>query len=115
MTGKSRKDTAKQMGITFRTVQRPRIKSEGHQAVRKLFPRLWLDDRRAEHGVNGIACYQHEWDDKKKVFKDQPLHDWASHPADALQTLALGWQETMTPGVRPNKPTVAKVSFNVFG
>ena len=113
-TGKSRKDTARQMGISFRTVARPAKKSLGHEAVRRIFPRLWLDDRRAEHGVNCISSYQYEWDDKKGVFKDAPLHDWASHGADALQTLALGWQETMINGVKPRAPHQAKVSVSVW-
>ncbi len=114
-TGVSRKDTAKAMGINFRTVQRPNRKAEGHQAVRRLFPRLWLDDVRAEHGVNCLSSYQYEWDEKKSVFKDSPLHDWASHGADALQTLALGWRDNMVKGSPVRKPnTKMKVEFNVF-
>ncbi len=113
-TGKSRKETAVKMGIKFRTVKRPKIKSEGHQAVRKIFPRLWLDDKRAEHGINGLSSYQYEWDDKKKVFHSTPLHDWASHPADSLQTLALGWTEQMNSNTAPRKAAIAKVDFNVF-
>lgn len=92
-SGKSRKSLARDMGIKFRTVKRPKTKSEGHQAVRKLFPRLWIDESRAEHGLSCLVSYQYEWDDKKKAFKDSPLHDWASHGADALQTLALGFVE----------------------
>jgi phage terminase large subunit len=113
-TGKTRKSTAARMGIVFRTVQRPRAKSEGHGAVRKIFPRLYIDDTRAEHGLNCLASYQYEWDDKKGVFKDQPLHDWASHGADALQTLALGWNEQNT-HKPPPKAGSMKVEFNVFG
>ncbi len=113
-TGKSRRDTAAQMGIRFTTVQRPQKKAEGHQAVRKLFPRLWIDDNRAEHGLNCLSSYQHEWDDKKMVFRDQPLHDWASHGADALQTLALGWTEHMVSS-KPRQTQQMQVKFNVFG
>jgi hypothetical protein len=104
------------MGISFRTVQRPKTKSEGHDAVRRIFPRLWIDDTRAEHGLNCISSYQYEWDDKKGIFKTQPLHDWASHGADALQTLALGWSENM--GGKPrasNNARPMQVKFNVFG
>ncbi|MGB1304021.1 hypothetical protein [Pseudoalteromonas marina] len=112
-TGKTRKATAAKMGIAFRTVQRPRYKSEGHGAVRKIFPRLYIDDNRAEHGLNCLSSYQYEWDDKKGVFKDRPLHDWASHGADALQTLALGWVEQNTH--KPNSQLGSmKASFNVF-
>lgn len=113
-TGKTRKHTAATMGIRFRTVQRPQKKSEGHDAVRRIFSRLWLDDRRAEHGVNCIASYQYEWDDKKSVFKSTPLHDWASHGADALQTLALGWSDNMKSGAGPRKVHIAKSNFSVF-
>ena len=113
-TGKTRKHTAATMGIKFRTVQRPQKKSEGHDAVRRIFSRLWLDDRRAEHGVNCIASYQYEWDDKKGVFKSTPLHDWASHGADALQTLALGWSDNMKSGASPRRVHVAKSNFSVF-
>ena len=113
-TGKTRKATAAKMGIAFRTVQRPRVKSEGHDAVRRIFPRLWLDENRAEHGVNCISSYQYEWDEKKGVFKSNPLHDWASHGADALQTLALGWHDTMVQGAVIQRATQAQVNVRVF-
>lgn len=113
-TGRTRKDTARDMGIVFRTVQRPQKKSEGHQAVRKIFPRLWIDDHRSEHGLNCLSEYQYEWDEKKKVFKDNPLHNWASHGADALQTLALGWSDRMVSGAPKRAPVQAKASFSVW-
>jgi phage terminase large subunit len=112
-TGKTRKHTALQMGIAFRTVQRPKAKSEGHDAVRRIFPRLWIDDSRAEHGLNCLSSYQYEWDDKNGVFKSQPLHDWASHGADALQTLALGWSEQMVSG-RPPAQVRKMQEFSVW-
>ncbi len=114
-TGKTRKATAAKMGIRFRTVQRPNKKSEGHDAVRRLFARLWIDDVRAEHGLNCLSSYQYEWDDKKGIFKTQPLHDWASHGADAMQTLALGWSKNMGGEVRQRNNQAMKVSFNVYG
>jgi phage terminase large subunit len=112
-SGRSRKEVAREMGISFRTVQRPRTKAEGIQAVRRMFPRFWIDDEKAEHGYNCIASYHREYDDKRQVFRDTPVHDWASHGADALQTLALGWQESMVSGHRP-QPRQAKVQFSVF-
>ena len=113
-SGRSRKDVAREMGISFRTVQRPRVKAEGIQAVRRMFPRFWIDDVRAEQGYNCVASYRREWDEKAGRFRDNPVHDWASHGADALQTLALGWRESMSP-IGQRKPQMAKVSFDVFG
>jgi hypothetical protein len=40
-------------------------------------------------GVNALRVYQREWDDKKRIFKQSPLHDWSSNPADAMRMLAL--------------------------
>ena len=113
-SGRSRKDVAREMGISFRTVQRPRVKAEGIQAVRRMFPRFWIDDVRAEQGYNCVASYRREWDEKAGRFRDNPVHDWASHGADALQTLALGWRESMSP-MGQRKPQMAKVNFDVFG
>lgn len=39
-------------------------------------------------GVDAIREYHHEWDDAKKVFSDEPEHDWTSHAADALRYAA---------------------------
>ena len=112
-TGRSRKETARDMGLTFRTVQRPAKKAEGIQATRRIFPRLWIDEDRCEHGLNCLGSYHREWDAKHNCFRDSPVHDWASHGADALQTLALGWTETMAAGMRP-KAHQAKVQVNVW-
>ena len=112
-SGRSRKDVARDMGITFRTVQRPRTKIEGIQAIRRMFPRFWIDDERAEQGYACIASYHREWDEKHQRFRDQPVHDWASHGADALQTLSLGWRDTMMSGNRPQTHT-AELAFNVW-
>jgi len=112
-SGRSRKDVARDMGITFRTVQRPRTKIEGIQAIRRMFPRFWIDDERAEQGYACIASYHREWDEKHQRFRDQPVHDWASHGADALQTLALGWRDTMMSGMRPQAHR-AELAFNIW-
>jgi hypothetical protein len=112
-TGRSRKETARDMGIVFRTVQRPAKKAEGIQAIRRLFPRLWIDEDKAEHGLNCLGSYHREWDAKHNCFRDNPVHDWASHGADALQTLALGWTEQMSSGRRLQIHT-AKVKVNVW-
>lgn len=42
----------------------------------------------------GIKCldgYQFEWNDKQGVWSSQPLHNWASHGADAWRQHAQGW------------------------
>jgi hypothetical protein len=47
------------------------------------------------HCADGIKCldgYQYEWDDKLGVWSRLPLHNWASHGADAWRQFAQGWE-----------------------
>jgi hypothetical protein len=47
------------------------------------------------------VSYRRVWDDKRKVFQSQPLHDWASNGADAFRYLAVGHK---TATVREREP-----------
>jgi len=43
-------------------------------------------------GIAALEAYHREWDDDKKTFKNKPVGDWASHPADAFRYLSLSWR-----------------------
>lgn len=62
----------------------------GIHAVRQLLPICEFDSANCAAGLNALESYHREWDDKRKMFKDEPCHDWASHPADAFRSLAMG-------------------------
>jgi len=111
-SGKSRRDTALKMGIAFRVVPQHKV-SDGIEATRRLFSRFWFDEKRCRKGVECISQYRYEYDEKKGVFRDNPLHDWASHCADALRQLAMGWQEVLTQKERSYEPVMAKSDFEV--
>ncbi|MEE9905539.1 MAG: hypothetical protein K4305_08975 [Chlorobium sp.] len=105
MSGKSRKETASEMGIEFEAVPRVSQKSDSIEALRRLFPRLIFDSERCEYGINAIASYHREYDEERKVFKSRPEHDWTSNLADALQQLALAWEDkTPVPADRSKEP-----------
>lgn len=88
-TGISRKETARSLGINFETVKRPARKDEGIDAIRNLLSRCWFDKDKTEKGRDALMNYHKEFDEKRKVYKNQPYHDWSSHGVDAFQTLAL--------------------------
>jgi len=88
-TGRTRLKTAASLGLNFHVAQRPARKEDGHQAIRNIFPVCYFDEENCRKGLDGLASYRSEYDDKNRVYKTQPIHDWASHPADAFQTLAL--------------------------
>lgn len=51
------------------------------------------DDMGAKNGIKCLDGYQFEWDDKRGVWSNQPLHNWASHGADAWRQFAQGYQQ----------------------
>lgn len=66
---------------------------DGIQASRQALKRCYFDATKCEDGIEALRMYQREWDDDNKMFKDRPLHNWASHPADAFRYLAIAWRE----------------------
>lgn len=87
-TGISRADRAKAFGINLEIVPRISNQAEGVQAVRNFLPACWINEEDCHQGVLCLDNYRKEWDDKRGVYKDRPRHDWASHGAKALETLA---------------------------
>lgn len=86
-TARSRLDTLRDLGINATVVPKGKV-DEGISAARLLLPRCRFDQRRCLQGIEALRHYRREWDAKNKVFNDKPLHDWASHAADAFRTLA---------------------------
>lgn len=88
-TGVSRLETARKLGINFETVPRPAQKQEGIDAIRNVLSRCWFDKTKCEKGIDALMSYHKEFDEIRKVYKNQPYHDWSSHAVDGLQTFAL--------------------------
>ena len=103
-TGVSRKETAEKLGIRFETVKRPARKDEGIDAIRNLLSRCWFDATKTERGRDALSNYHKEFDEKRKVYKTQPYHDWSSHGVDGFQTLALSSPKPLISEPVPYKP-----------
>jgi hypothetical protein len=54
----------------------------------------WFDAEDCAPGIRCLDAYQYEWDDKLGRWKDRPLHNWASHGADAWRQFAQGYKPT---------------------
>lgn len=66
----------------------------GIDSVRGVLNRCYFDRTKCGDGIEALKQYRRAWDDKNGVFKERPVHDWASHPADAMRTLVLGVSKT---------------------
>lgn len=83
---------------------------DGISAVRQILPRCLMDEEHCERWLEGMRQYQTEWDDERKIFSDRPLHNWASHEADAARTLAIAYRE-----VQADSPAALPAAFTMAG
>jgi len=53
----------------------------------------WFDETRCELGLDALRNYRYQVDEDTKQFSKEPLHDWASHAADAFGYMAIALKE----------------------
>jgi phage terminase large subunit len=105
VNGSTLQSTAFDLGIRpLRVLDRDNTVEQGINAVRKMLPLCVFNSQpvafedetseqaagRMSRALDALRQYRREWDEKLQKFKDQPLHDWTSHTADAFRYLARG-------------------------
>jgi phage terminase large subunit len=92
-TGRSRKEMLQEAGLQITVAPRLSV-ADGIQAVRRILPKCWFNVPQVRQGLDALRNYRREFDEKRSIFYDKPLHDWASHASDAFRYLAVGISET---------------------
>lgn len=93
-TGQSLSRTARELGLRMTVVEKDSL-ANGIQAVRNMLPRCWFDEDRCAIGLQGLREYSREEIEGERdpegnqMYRDAPIHNWASHPADAIRTGAM--------------------------
>ena len=87
-TGKSRVEIAQSLGINFQVCPQHKLE-DGINAARMLFPRLYFDETKCKVGLETLQNYRWDFNQRLDEFKATPVHDWASHGADAFRILAM--------------------------
>jgi len=95
-TGVSRVETLERLGMRNIEVVPQQEVADGINAVRLMLSRCWFDEARCERGIEALKQYRREWDGKRQTWRERPLHDWASHGADAFRYGALAHQPVRT-------------------
>lgn len=88
-SGRSRKEIAAGLGIKFEVVKNLRLE-DGINSTRMLLPTCWFDETKCSAGIEALQNYRWDFNQRLDEFKSSPVHDWASHGADAFRYLALG-------------------------
>jgi len=68
----------------------------GIDSVKAFLPRCNFNLSTTSQGWDCLSNYRREYNDKLRVFMDRPLHDWASHGADAMRIASISWPDTFT-------------------
>lgn len=98
-SGVTRIEKARELGLKFETTTTKEGKrvsvipnvsiTDGIEAVRSALGKIWIDEANCTLLIKALENYRQEYDAKKKIYNTQPLHNWASHAADAMRYLVL--------------------------
>ena len=99
-TGRSIEEMMRAAGRTVQIVPALSVE-DGINAGRTLFGNCWFDAEKCADGLNALRRYRYEVDPATGMFGRSPLHDDASHGADAYRYLAVGLRDPRKPGVKP--------------
>lgn len=90
--GRSIVEQAKEFGVNMSVI--PATSHQNNeQALRATLPRCWFNETRCEKGIEALRSYHYKYDEDKKIFSREPVHDWSSHAADAGELMARMWRE----------------------
>ena len=86
-SGKTRWETAETLGLYFEIA--PKLPLEdGINASRLIFSRCYFNEEKCKKGLEALLNYKWDFNTRIDEFKAVPVHDWASHGADAFRTMA---------------------------
>jgi phage terminase large subunit len=107
-SGRSRLETAASLGIRFAVAPDVPVE-DGIHAVRMLLPRCYFDETRTKAGIEALQHYRRDYNARLNEFKATPVHDWASHGADAFRYLAVALKTPMEKAATTDRPRHAVV------
>lgn len=88
--------------------------SDRVNAARKVLPRCTMDSDACARGLDALRAWSFKWDDDKKIFSQEPQHDWASHGSDALSYGAQMVEDLLPAAPLPPKPPIDTARFYPF-
>jgi hypothetical protein len=110
--GKSIYEQLYTLGVKGRIVPRLTVQ-DGIQAARMIFPVSYFDMDRCADGIECLRAYQRKWNEETRTFGQAPLHNWASHGADAFRMAAVAMRDGDAAPTKPAPPkTLETMSIN---
>lgn len=109
-TGTTRVEFFNARGIYNVEVLRPTRFTLGQDDIslvaRPKFSKCWFDEEKCQRGLECLRAYHYEYDEKNKLLKDKPCHDWSSHSSSAFIYALMAETE--------NVSVTANIKFKTF-
>lgn len=111
-TGLSRVEVARNHGIPF-TIAPDIALIEGIDAARNILNRCWFDEIKCVSGLKALENYKKEWNDRHGCWSSRPLHNFASHGADAFRMLAITLNHLTRKGLSLEEWKALRMQYSV--
>lgn len=99
-TGTTRTEFFQNRGIYNVEVLRPTRFTLGQDDISMLarpkFSKCWFDENKCRRGLECLRAYHYEYDEKNRLLRDRPCHDWSSHSASAFIYALMSEAEYIT-------------------
>ncbi|AIZ01402.1 terminase [Vibrio phage CJY] len=99
--GKTRKEWVleegrfEERGMQFDVLERA-DKQAGIDATRGFLATCCIDETNCEYLIEALKSFRREYDEKNQTYRNNAVHDWASHPADNVRYLASSWDSVLS-------------------
>jgi hypothetical protein len=90
-SGSTRLQAAAGLGINFEVTPKIAV-ADGITALQLTLSRCWFDEEKCKLGIEALLHYKRTWNQRLNAFTAEPVHDWASHGADAARGLAVRYE-----------------------
>jgi len=91
-SGKSRVEVARDLGLYFEWPEKNPGVLAGIDATRLLLARCWFDKTKTARLIECLRQYRKTFNSRLDTFTGVPVHNWASHGADAMRGLGVRHQ-----------------------
>jgi hypothetical protein len=109
-TGRTRQETLRRLLNRAPRILPRQDVMDGINAGRLTLKRAWFDAVKCETGIEALRQYREDYDDRNKVSRGRPRHDWTSHTADAWRYLSMAWQD-----MQPKPAPARRASYQGAG
>jgi phage terminase large subunit len=106
-TGKSIAEIVRENGFKVRIAPNLSLE-EGINQGRLLLARALIDEKHCNAGIEALASYRWDYNERLDELKSIPVHDWASHASDAWRYAAVSMR------VSDQKPKAIKYDLRGY-